>query len=80
MKSLLILSILCLSGCGKENKPDPFAGQEKYSDMSYKLRNCAQEQLSVMAKSDHVQKWDAELYNAVADKCEDWYGFKKEKP
>ena len=70
-KLILIALLMSLSGCVTDQENQA----EKYTDMSYKLRNCVQAQLDVMSNSDHVQKWDAELYNAVADRCEKWHGF-----
>ena len=71
MKSLLFLSLLMVGCSEKQDK------QELLSDYSYKVRRCAEDQLSAMSASDSVQKWDAELYNAVADRCEKWHGGKQ---
>ena len=65
----LALAVMVLSGCGKdENVYGTVAWDRK--NPTYAVNNCIKSHLDTMSQSDHVQKWDAELYKEVCKECE----------
>jgi hypothetical protein len=72
MKTFLILMVMILSGCMKEE--DEFGTDEYFKKRPHKaVDKCIERHLGTMAIPDHVEKWDAELYKAVCDECEKLY-------
>lgn len=73
-KIILLLGVAAgLSACTSEavqKREDAEADYHTRHYSAYQTRNCIAAHLSEMAAADHVQKWDAELYNSVARQCD----------
>lgn len=64
MKYLMLIAGLFLTGCMSEN--EKFYNAHRNSTA---ISQCIAGHLGSMSESDHVQRWDASLYEVVAKEC-----------
>ena len=74
MNKLILIAVAAvgLSACVSKEVKEYQAMENRYSTThyaAYRTKDCIDQHLSSMADADHVQKWDAALYDSVAKEC-----------
>jgi hypothetical protein len=74
MKRILLIAVAAagLSACESDDVKEYQKMENQYHYDHYaasRARDCVSTHLNAMSSSDHVQKWEASLYDAVAREC-----------